>query len=1647
MSSIKTLYVGDDPSLQAELESTAQKHGLSIEVASTGKEGIIAFKPGSFDAILCDLTLRDIDGIEVLDKIRKIDSSIPFIVVTSHGSVKSAVKAIKQGADDFIEKPLDLNLLENIIRNLVDKHKLERGLKKSEENLSFLTENIPDIVYSLNPEGNFQNLNAAVKTVIGYEPEELLGKHVLSVIHPDDHARIIENMTNDIKNKHKGIRSAEFRMITKSGDIKHFETRRRLKFRNGEFLSHDGVVRDITEQKIHQDKLKKDSEDLEAMVNERTQSLEKAYQQLEALNKVSEWFSQIHDEELLFEEVPRLLTEILEFDRAMVFLEKKGRFELKSYRFVHDSPRNIEKNLSIINDPEVKAPKILKECYKKGQTCYISDVTSEEDWPRALLDSTSTKSILVSPIRYEGKPIGILVGSMVQQDRTISEQDKTRFEMFATMVGLSIDHIRAFHSLEEMVEDRTHSLVQAYEQLDSSKKILEAILNTSPNVILMVDKDGKILATNQAVVEMFGISQEDVLKLSFKKFRGLIEKKFENPSVVKKWIEKLYSSDQSHRKFDIRQLAKSSFRILKPVDRIIAIFTNQVLDDDGSEIGRVWSFIDITEVRQTTEMLSTLVDSSPIPSIVSRLEDGTVLFVNQPLADLVGYSREELIGVKTVDFYANPRDREEVLKQMHSEGRVTNIEIPIKRRDGEIFWMVFNLVTSDLGGEKVIIGAFYDISERKQAEDALKESEERFRQLTDTIDEAFWMTDPKKGEVIYVNPKFEDIYGKDYVSIYKDIDSWLKNVHPDDHAKMKKAAKKQLKHKVEEQYRVISEDGSERWLRETSYPIRNAEGEVYRVCGVTEDITDHKRAEEELQWEQNFVSTILDTAGALIVVLDREGNIVRFNRTCEEVSGYKFREVKGKPFWKLLIPEELKLVEERFSELAIEGIANEGENHWLTKSGDQRLISWSNTTLKDAEGKVEYIIATGLDITEVRKAEEQLRFYQLAFMSSTDGIGITDPEGNIIDYNQVYADNTKYKSDDSQKKMMHDAVREQGSFRGEMVRYDDKGEAKYFDLSVSPVNNDLDELIGYVGIGRDITQSKRDQEILARRLRYEEGVAGCSQALLEPGDKDEVINKALTHLLNASGAGRVYIFENFDDPEKGFCMRQTHEVCAPGVTVTLSDPDMQRIEIDEKFEKMYKTMSESQVYGGPVKSLDKDTQEYLADQDVLSVIGIPLLIDDKWFGFMGFDDVEQEREWSEEETRLLKTAAEMISGYISRKKASEALLISEKRFRSLVENVNDVIYSLDADGNITYISPQFENYSGFKVEEVIGKPSVFLLHDEFAPIHEQWLEDGAPKEEKQTDFEFQFKTKAGNYRWIVSNSSVLKNDDDTIREIIGVAHDITDLRNALNELEEANLHLRETQGQLVQSEKMASLGMLVAGIAHEINTPIGAVASMHDTLVRAMEQLQDSLLKECREDSPRYGHISKMLKVIGDANNVIKNGTARVTNIVRRLRSFARLDEAELKDANLHEGIEDTLTLIHHEIKHKITMNRDFGKLPEISCFPGKLNQVFLNILVNSSQAIKEKGEISIKTWHKNKKVFLEFTDNGIGIPKDHLHRVFDPGFTTKGVGVGTGLGLSICYQIIEDHHGEIKVDSEVGKGTTFTISIPTNLEQILEHS
>lgn len=279
---------------------------------------------------------------------------------------------------------------------------------------------------------------------------------------------------------------------------------------------------------------------------------------------------------------------------------------------------------------------------------------------------------------------------------------------------------------------------------------------------------------------------------------------------------------------------------------------------------------------------------------------------------------------------------------------------------------------------------------------------------------------------------------------------------------------------------------------------------------------------------------------------------------------------------------------------------------------------------------------------------------------------------------------------------------------------------------------------------------------------------------------------------------------------------------------------------------------------------------------------------------------------------------------------------------------------------------------------------------------------------------------------LAAESKKLERVNTTLRS------DRTAMMNIMEDMNEANRQLKDIQAQLLQSEKMAVVGQLAAGVAHEINNPMSFILSNLDTLSKYMPDIIDAVQnKQSNVDAQEL--IEDVVKMVQESYE----GALRVKRIVQDLRTFSHVDEAELQSVDIHTCLDSTLNILENEIKYKVEIIKEYGNIPNIRCYPMQLSQIFLNLIVNALQAIENQGKISIKTYSAGGKIFIEIGDTGCGIPPEVIDRIFEPFFTTKRVGKGTGLGLSIVYNIIKRHNGEISVKSKIGEGSLFTIALP----------
>jgi len=401
-----------------------------------------------------------------------------------------------------------------------------------------------------------------------------------------------------------------------------------------------------------------------------------------------------------------------------------------------------------------------------------------------------------------------------------------------------------------------------------------------------------------------------------------------------------------------------------------------------------------------------------------------------------------------------------------------------------------------------------------------------------------------------------------------------------------------------------------------------------------------------------------------------------------------------------------------------------------------------------------------------------------------------------------------------------------------------------------------------------------------------------------------------------------------------------------------------------------------------------------------------------------------------------------------RRRQEEELRKTEYKYSVLFQNSNDGIFLVDTDANIEDTNQRALEMFGYTKEEMISL-RVFDLHP---PGELELIQQALDKLIRTGRIRFSVDCRKKNGEVFPAEISASLFEIEGRKIAHGLIRDVTELKRTMAEvrqraqdLDEKNIQLqqtlaqlREMQQQLVMQEKMASLGNLVAGIAHEVNNPIGAVNSASNVLSRGIDIIQNTVASsKAVEDIKDNTKFKKALEALRENSAVITTAAERITTIVRSLRNFARLDEAQFKPADIHEGLDSSLTLLGHELKNKVQVIRDYGDIPLIHCYPNQLNQVFMSLFLNAVQAILDKGMIRIQTSADGRNVYIRVCDDGRGIHPDHLNRIFDPGFTTKGAGVGSGLGLSICYSIVQKHQGTIDVESEVGKGTTFTVKLP----------
>jgi two-component system NtrC family sensor kinase len=1315
------------------------------------------------------------------------------------------------------------------------------------------------------------------------------------------------------------------------------------------------------------------------------------------------------------------------------------------------------------NEPDEWEKKAL-EMFEQGKQDYYSIENDQGETYLRYMGAMVTENACLKCHGYQGYKTGDIRGGIsvsvpMNEYEQIYRADIIKHTiMFGAFLLFSVVlFFIVYRVISKEVKKRGRMQITELENAERHKKIIQSAIDG----FVMVTKDGRITDVNQAYCEMTGYSKKELLNMSISEL-DYIENNKEVEGHIKKVNEKGKDRFESlHAKKDGSLINVEVSAIPQPYDESITVaFIKNITEQKNAEEALI----------ESEKKYRHLVDN--IYGLVCELDENDIYtYVNNRYIEILGYTPDELIGKPAIDLI-HPDDLAASLEKYEKLKEEAKRSIDVwrfKHKNGEYRLIESRgIVYNKPDGKVRTVVVSRDITEQKKTENGLIESEKKFRQLFENINEAFALHKIIKDdneavidyEFIDVNPKFEELTGlKKENLIGKSVLEVLPGTE---------------KYWIE-RYGKVATTGEpvefSNFSQELNkfYHVKAYSPEKDYFAVTFSDITEKKLTELALEESEVKYRNLFEksTDGIFIYEPDTK-NIIEANKATAKIYGYQHSELIGMSVLKFS-------AEVNESANAIKTIKKEGSIEvplrWHKKKTGEIFpvnIIGSETII----GGKKAMFAVSKDLTELTKAETALREsekrYRRIIEGANDAIFIADvTNGLIVDANakaeeligltrkeiigmhhrelhpkevEEKVKRSFTKNSQSEKPIMHET-------------YVQNISGVKIPVEISPARVNFDDGKEYlIGFFRNISERKKAGEKLKEsEHRYR-----------------NIYNKTPVMLHSIDEKGKLINVSNYWLETMGYERDEVIGKKSTDFLTNKSKKDASDTYLPEFFEKGF-------IRNVPYKYLKKNGETI----DVL--LSAVTERDEK-------SNAIKSLAVSIDVTELKRTEEEL-------KQAKNRVEESEKKYRDLVETAQELIWKCDSKGRYIYLNHAWEDILGYGLDEMLGKSfGDFQTEEDFQrdmSAFTRLMEGGSIK-----DYETTHIAKDGSNLILLFNAIHVTDDEGNVIGTQGTATDITQRKKYEQELEKHQTHLEqlvkertdelevsneelkatndelykqrdeleqtikklnEAQAQLVQSEKMASLGVLVAGVAHEINNPVNFINSSLNGLKNNLDyllsftdlylQLSEDNLEVIKEiqDRQKEASLSDVLEMFKRSIEIIEVGIERTTKIVKSLKSFARSDEKELSRYDVNENIDNTLLILYNQYKNRIEIIKEYEKLPLIVCYPGQINQVIMNILTNAIQAIKEKGFITINTkMIDNENVAISIKDTGTGIAKNNLKHIFDPFFTTKDIGKGTGLGLSISYNIIKEHKGTITVNSEEGKGSCFTVIIPIKQEILI---
>jgi PAS domain S-box-containing protein len=802
-------------------------------------------------------------------------------------------------------------------------------------------------------------------------------------------------------------------------------------------------------------------------------------------------------------------------------------------------------------------------------------------------------------------------------------------------------------------------------------------------------------------------------------------------------------------------------------------------------------------------------------------------------------------------------------------------------------------------------------------EEALQESEERYRLLAEHVTDVIWTMDMDL-RFTYVSPSVTDMLG---YSVEEVMAQTLEDILTP--ASLEIAREALAEALAVEKARDLFElelnrkGGSTVWTEVKMALLRDPDGQPVGILGVARDITERKEAEERLQESEEFLRSLFETMAEGVIFIGTDDQIVQPNPAAERILGLKRSEIESRnyvgPEWEILRPDGTPMPPQEWAgPRAIKEKRSVRDVEMGVKRPDGS-ISWINvsaTPLIDEAGNLKGVVGAFVDITERKETEQALH-------KAYDELEIRVQERTA----ELAKANEALKAEITERKRAEEELR--GS----------KRQLESRERLITYIINSIPTSLVVIDRGLHIVSANRN--FLEKTRRKAETTLGCE------------IEEVFPHVL------------------------------------------LKYTRLDQKVREVFRTGRS--VEGGKLsyRAPGLPTRIYY-----YRLIPLKLVLSHTLSGAEG--GVEGAEEAVENVLLLMDDVTE-------REQLAEEVRLAERHLASVVECANDVVVSMDRQGRIVTWNQAAERVSGLNAEQVKGVDLAFLSAAEGGPVMAKLLR-GLARGESVQNAEVNLRTADGHEVPVAWSCSSMRDDAGGVAGIVAVGRDLTERR--------------QLEAQLIQSAKIASLGVMAGGIAHELRNPLGIISAGAQLLLERPEE--EPLRSECAEK--------------------IQAATQRASLIVENLLKFARPTGEQMKEIDLNGVLEETLALLAHQMAlQKVTLRREFQlDLAKIYGNPDLLQQVFTNLILNARNAMPQGGTLTVATRATEAgQVEVQFSDTGRGIPREIRSKIFDPFFTTMPVGKGVGLGLSISYSIIQQHQGTIEVESRVGRGTTFTVRLP----------